>query len=252
MRTTPRLTSLTAAALLVVAGLAGGAARAATDDSSPGKMKLAWKQDGASDQLEVEPLDLAVGESRSLTTDSGDPVTITRTESGYTIEKDGRKIEIGSGPFALAPGRHFRMHQLELEGGEANAFVLSDEDCDEPCPAEHRLHRIELAPGGETRAFVVGDGDPHVLRFKGEKGGSGFAYRVGPGPLPMPMMQLDDLMSRIEKSEKFLALDDTTRDIVREVVRDAAPKLEWIGAEEGGDGEGFDVVIERRRKDESD
>jgi len=252
MRTTLRLTSLTAAALLVVvAGLAGGAARAATDDSSPGKMKLIWKEDGASDRLQIEPLDLAVGESRTLTTDAGEPVTITRNELGYTIEKDGKTIDLGAGPMALAPGAHFKMHKLELEDGGANAFVLSDEECEEPCADERRLHRIELAPDGETHAFVIGEGDPHVLRFKSEEGGNGFAYRVG-GPGPMPLMPFDNLMARIEKSEKFLALDDTTRDIVREVVRDAAPKLEWVGAEEDGVGRGFDVVIERKSKDESD
>jgi hypothetical protein len=180
------------------------------------RMKLVWNADGASDRLQIEDLELAPGESRALATESGKPVTVTRDAdgAGYELDVDGRKLRFGDG-----------------EPGD---------------PGEHevrRLHRVVLGGDGTTRSFVLSDGEPRRLRLEGEGGEEGFAFQVGPGP---HRLGFEPLLARIERSEKFLALDDTTREIVREVVRDAAPK--WRLLEPGAPGEDgeLELRIERR------
>lgn len=44
--------------------------------------------------VEFDLDELAVGESRSFTTDQGKPVTLTRVEAGYELEVDGKKLDV--------------------------------------------------------------------------------------------------------------------------------------------------------------
>jgi hypothetical protein len=209
-------------AWLLAAAVAAAAFATATfageEPERHSRMKLVWKADGASDRLQIEDLELAPGESRELATESGKPVTVTRDAdgAGYELDMDGRKLRFGDG-----------------EAGDPGD------------PGEHevrRLHRVVLGGDGSTRSFVLSDGEPRLLWLEGEGGEEGFAFQVGPGP---HRLGFEPLLARIERSEKFLALDDTTREIVREVVRDAAPK--WRLREPGAPGApGEDTELELR------
>lgn len=234
-----------AVAALAAAALAAqpGAALAAGEAERHEKIRLIWNAEGESDRLILEDLELEPGESRTFTTESGRVATVTRDEEGegLTVEVDGKTIRVG-GPGELEdlPGHRVFVRRLGHPAeGEPETVVLGEGE-----PGERRvLRKIVVEDGGEAKSFVVSGDDPDVVVLRGAPGEHGFAFSTGGLP---PRLPTEHLLERIEKSEKFLALDDATREIVREVVRDAAPKWKLRSAVPGDGGQdGVQVIVER-------
>ena len=96
------------------------------------QIKLVLDHDGAAEQLELADLhEMAVGESRALTTASGTPVVVTRDAQGFEIDLDGKKIRLmdhfaGEGEnfnWTEEGGgeRQFEKRIVVREGGEGDA-----------------------------------------------------------------------------------------------------------------------------------
>jgi hypothetical protein len=245
-----RLTALglPAVALLALAGAV--AARAGDDAERREKVRVFWSSADAKDELVLEDLDLAPGESREVTTENGESATITRDAvgEGMTVEVGGKQIRIGGADeMGAHPGQRALLRKRVGGGGDGEAaetIVLGEGTGD-----ELRWVEREVDGDGEAKSFVVlGGGDGAVERdvvfLRGEPGEHGFAFKSGDGPLLLPH---DHLLARIEKSEKFLALDPATQEIVREVVRDAQPKMKVrrIAPGEAGEGDEVRIVVER-------
>jgi hypothetical protein len=211
---------------LVLVAAAGAAVLHAGDGAERSTLKMKLDRDGEADRIEIVDLDeLEVGDSRDYTTDSGKSVTVTRDEEGFALVlDDGKTIRVGD-PGALHGEGHLpmKLRRIEIDGdGEPQQIVISGE------PREQRLfvrHRGQGGHGEQSFAFSTDGREPHLLV-------------AGHG-----------LLERIERSEKFQALDDATRELVRELVREAAQPLTWVD-EEGEPGERVEVWIERAAPDD--
>lgn len=261
-------------ALALVLVLAGGATflGAGDEDGERSTVKLKVKTDAGADSVEIEDLEeLAVGESRSLTSASGKKVTVTREEEGYVVDIDGKLLRIGSGDeLDLAPGRrHQRMKWIAIDGDGQEKIVLFTEPDDrrvfvrrlgeddeilhvEPGHRLHKMKKIEIDGDGATKLIVSGDPETHrmILR-QAEDGEGGFAFIAGDPAQPF-FFAGPGLLDRIEKSEKFLALDETTRETVRQIVREAAEPMRWLERGDGANAEQVEIHIERRKKKAAD
>lgn len=175
------------------------------------KVKLLLDQEGEPDRIELDDLGtMAVGETRSYSTSSGQPVLVTRDEEGWELDLDGKKIRVG-----------------EHGAGEGDVFV-------------HRMKKFELGEAGDgrTMVWVSGDeGEDHgvrIVRKVGPGGAHGFAY----GPHGHHgMMGHEAMIERLKENEKFMTLDAATQELVLEAIRESSPKLRWIEEGQGGDGD---------------
>lgn len=214
--------------MLAVALLsAGGSVAWASDGHEKREMKVIF-DDGAGDRVEIGDLDeLEVGDSRSYSTEAGKPVVVTRDENGYEVDLDGKKVRIGDGAEGLA----------------------------EPGMERHRMKRIEMEDAGngdgmKRKSFVISDEpDREVVFIGGPHGEHGVMFdKMG---APPPPFVVEGLVSRLEKNEKFLSLDDATQQLVREAIRESAPEMHWVGLAAPGE-EGAMKVIVRERSTKGD
>ncbi len=186
---------------------------------------------GAGERLEIDDLgELEIGESRSYVTDSGKTAVVSRDEKGYEVELDGKTIRIGDGAESLV----------------------------EPGKMRHQMKRIEIADDGEgdadgdkkRNAFVISNDPEHEVVFIDRRQGEhGFTFDRRGGS---PPFGVDGLVSRLEKNEKFLSLDDATRELVREAVRESSPDLHWLGLHEAGEEGAMKVIVRERVTKEDD
>lgn len=202
-----RTRSLALAVAAVTAVLAAGALTA--DEPADGRTKLVLRldRDGGADALEVEDLGaLAVGESRHLTTQGGRPVTVTRDEEGWVLDIDGKQVRVGAGG---GETRIWKQRQLAVEGepGEGKSMVIVSGDGEEGGNEEIRIVRR------------LGPGEAH-----------GFAFGA-----PPPGTPAEPLIARLERNEKFLTLDEATRQTVIEAIRESAPRMHRVFVGEGGE-----------------
>lgn len=101
--------------------------------------------------------DLAVGESRTFTTDEGKVVLVTRTEAGYELDVDGEEITI-----ALEEGEGFSFHTLDGEEGEGLVVIRTGEKGE----SGSAFSIVTLGGEGEE-----GEVKKHVIKaVKGEEG----------------------------------------------------------------------------------
>lgn len=216
MTTRSRLFAL-AACLLTLAAAAGAAVLHAGDGEARSTLTLRLHTDGEADAVEIDDLDeLAVGDRRDYTSDNGRTIAVTRDARGYAVEIDGRTIRVDDGD---------RLHGFVGDSGTA-------------------MRRIEI--DGDAQRFVVstgGDAERVVVR-RGPAGADAFAFRTDGGD-PGLLLLRHGLLERIERSEKFQALDDITRALVRELVREAEQPMTWIDAE-GDEGDRLEIRLERR------
>jgi hypothetical protein len=244
MRPTSRPRLLLAAVALV--SLAAGALYAA--DAVRSTLKLKLHADGAADAVEIVDLDeLEVGERRDYTTDAGRPLAVTRDDHGYAIELDGKTIRVADDARALAAHPGMKMRRIDIDGGgDAESFVIADDV--RGAEPGMKMRRIEIDGDGDAKSFVIADGpeaDRIVVRH-GPGGAHAFAFGDGES---LVRFGPHGLLERIETSDKFLALDDATQELVRELVREAAGPMRWA---EGGDDEGDRVEVWLERHVESD
>jgi hypothetical protein len=254
----PGFAALAAFAALFAGVLAVGAARADEPERHE-KIRLVWNADGATDRLELEDVELAPGESRDVVTESGRTARLTRDEDGegMTLDVEGKQIRIDDhdglvGVGEAGDGQRVIVRKRVAHPGEGEAVVLGEDG------ARTFERKIVVDEDGERKTFVVGDGDPNVLFLEGLPGEHGFAFSTEGAPLRLPH---ETLLERIEKSEKFLALDDATREIVREVVRDAAPKWQMkrvapgeagVESPEGAEDDAVMIWVEREVEESED
>jgi len=146
------LTTLTLLALaaLLIPGLA-------TADSEDGETHFAVVA-GDAGKAEFEIKDLKVGETRTFKTDEGKPVTVTRTEDGYDLDVDGKKIVVSTEGIS---GEGFQVRTRHGEGGEGHeVVVLKDGE------GEGEGHSVVVLSGDEghegarviTKRIVAGEG----------------------------------------------------------------------------------------------
>ncbi len=216
------------------------------------QMKLVLDRDGGAEHLELENLhDMAIGESRSLSTASGTPVVVTRDEQGFEIDLDGRKIrltdhfaaEMPAGSWTGEDGESRQFHRKIVvhEGGEDGAGG-----------ANVRIVRNRVA-AGEGDAVIAGAAatadadaaDVVILRRTGSDG-HGFAFATAGGELPAMALPLDVTIQRLEASPKFQELDEATRTKVLEALRESAPRT---GAFLAGEPGSKTIVLELEEED---
>jgi len=201
------------AALVFTAAAALAAMSMAADEPATEKhTMIKLKVDATSpDTILLEDLhDLAVGESRSFTTDSGKVVIATRTEQGFELDVDGKTIDIAD---FTGDGNAMVWHSQE--GAEGDHLVFKK--------------RIEIAEeGGEGKTMVwhsaSGEGPHklHVIKKHGDGDGpEAFAFTTGEGVAVGPF-SAEGWIRRLEKTEAFQQLDEATREVVRRAMREAA------------------------------
>ena len=115
--------SMRRAAMLAACIILGSGSALAVETES---IEVGISADGDTDIIVIE--DLAIGESRTLTTDSGKPVTVVREAESLLIDLDGHPYEIelpdpqGEGKgFALVSGKehHIVVMDAQAEGDAA-------------------------------------------------------------------------------------------------------------------------------------
>ena len=176
------------------------------------KVKLLLDQEGEPDRIELDDLGtMAVGETRSYSTSSGQPVLVTRDEEGWELDLDGKKIRVG-----------------EHGAGEGDVFV-------------HRMKKFELGEAGDgrTMVWVSGDeGEDHDVRIVRRIGpGGGHAFAFGPHGGVHPGLGPEGMIERRRENDKFRTLVAATQALVLEAIRESAPRLRWIEEGPGEDGE---------------
>lgn len=201
--------TLTALTLALAAGVAFAAAAATSEPVKETRIKLMLNQDGAHEGIELENLhDLALGESRSFTTESGKAGLVTRTEKGFELDLDGRKITIAGEPEGAAEG-----------DGDVVVF--------------HK--KIEIAEGGDAKTMVwhsAEAGDGHQVKVIKKLGGpdGNYAFFAGPHAEMHAAKLADAWIERLRQSAEFQALDAATREKVEAALRATAPKGPGDGA----------------------
>ncbi len=213
------LSSLTGLFLAAATGLSYAAAseeaaagvNVASDEAAPArhsKIKLVLDHDGNTEHLALDNIhEMAVGESRTLATESGMPVVLTRDADGFEIDLDGRKIRLDE-PFPGTEGGpgQFRKRIVVKEGGEGADGA-----------ADVMIVRDKAAAGADGHDVVV------MRRGAGAEGHA-FAFATAGSELPGIPLPVEATIHRLEASAKFQALDAATRATVLEALRESAPK----------------------------
>lgn len=129
-------------------------------DDAQGERRVHLRLAADGELLDIDDLgDLAVGESRTYYSDDGVPVTITRTENGYEVDKDGEVTTI-----ATPHGVHVLGAAHE---GDGQIFI-------------HRQH-TEKGEGDDEDTFIMLGGDGELLEL-GEEHDMAFFSGSGDAP----------------------------------------------------------------------
>jgi hypothetical protein len=226
-------TTLAAAAALAFA-LVSGAVADGAEAQKKTRIKLVVDRDGSAERLTLDDLhEMSIGETRTLTSENGTPVLVTRDEEGFEVDVDGRKIRV--------------RESFSDDAGEGEG--------------ETRIVRKKVIVGegdeGEPSAFVFhsdgeGDGDVVFLReFAGAgEAGDGFAWSTDGAELPLPPFGVEGTIARLEKSAKFQELDAATRARVVEALRESAPQRIKVEGLPGGEAGKRKVMILEVEDDE--
>ena len=221
------LGALTAGALLTLAAplLPLGQVAQAGDPTEETTITIATSKDKEATVLKLEPM--KPGETKTVTSESGKPVTVTRTDDGYTVKTGDREIKVktvaaGDGPSVVLPGGKELCIVRELAGD-----------------------------GDDVQVVTTGEGDKRVVVKK-----HAYAFHVGEeGP---KATAADVLRKAAPKSLE--SLDSRTRGAVEQVLQEmldsgavfapgALPML-WH-AKEDGDGEKVKVMVIHEKKDDA-
>lgn len=257
MPTRNRWTAFTLTGLLLAA-VAGLAYAAVSEEAAAGvtateadageptqvrhsQIKLVLDHDGAAEQLEIADLhEMAVGESRTLTTASGTPVVVTRDEQGFEIDLDGKKIRLTD---------HFGAEMAEGPGEFHKRILVTEGGAGEEGAANVMILRNKVAVDANGAAVADGEAggrDVVMMRRLPADGSHAFAFTTGDGELAAIPLPLEATIARLEASAKFQQLDEATRTTVLEALRESAPKADAIVAGEPGS---HTIVLEMQDED---
>ena len=219
----------TGIALATVAALAFVAvsAEAAASDGAPekqSKIQLAIDREGALERVTLVDLHaMAVGETRTLESESGSPVTVTRDETGFDVDVNGKTVRVEDRFGEIPEGDgNLRFEKRVVIGGEG----------------EDGAHTMVFHGDGEPGEVVV------MKRRAGEGDAHGFAFSTDGGELPEIPFGVEGTIARLEKSAKFQELDAATRAKVLEALRESAPDVLMLRKGPGGRGRRV-MVIEK-------
>ena len=154
-------------AVALGAGLISGIAGAAPGDGIAAdaegevtvekKIQLVVATEDGVEPLEVELGEMIPGESEAFTTPDGKSVLVTREEAGYTIDIDGKIIEVQDVPEMI--GHKLLLHELHGDDGEASANSF------------HFITKSDIGEGdGEDHVFIKSADDSVVWVEAGEAG----------------------------------------------------------------------------------
>ncbi len=120
-----------------------------------------------SDELGFDLNDMQVGENRSVIDKEGRPILITRNEDGYTLDVDGKSIDLPP----MDHAEHAMMRKAHMKGQRKHhvmresmqgVMIISGEEIDE---ATQAVIRTALESAGHTEVHFAGghDGGPHQV-----------------------------------------------------------------------------------------
>lgn len=240
---------------LLLAAVAGFSYAAATEEAAAGvnvasdeaaavrhsKIKLVLDRDGNTEHLALENIhEMAIGERRTLATESGTAVVVTRDADGFEIDLAGKKIRLGD-HFGADGAGTFHQRTVVLQGtegedGASNIVILRN--------------KTAAGQGGAVisgNTGAAGGADVVVVR-KQSADGHAFAFATDGGELPAIPLSVEATIRRLEASAKFQALDAATRATVLEALRESAPKA---GAFVAGESGTRTMVLEIEDEDEA-
>lgn len=183
---------------------------------------ISTSKDREATVLKLEPM--KPGETKTVTSESGQPVTVTRTDDGYTVKTGDREIRVktaidGEGPHVLLPGGK-EVHVVRSRSGEGTNMVFT---------------------GDDGRQVVV---KKHA-----------YVYRTGEDG---PKASAADLLAKAAP-KSLESLDRKTRDAVEQVLQEmldegvvfapGAMPMTWV-EKDGGDGEKVKVMVIREKRSE--
>jgi hypothetical protein len=200
-------------------------AQAGEEKKEETTITISTSKDKEATVLRLEPM--KPGETKTVTSESGKPVTVTRTADGYTVNTGDRELKVkvmddGDGPSVVLPG-----------GKEVH--VVKGHDCE-----------------GKSMVFVGDDGKKVVVKKHA------YVYRTGDdGPKAIAG---DVLKKAAPKSLE--SLDRPTRDAVERVLQEmldqgavfapGAMAVSWHAKEaEDEDGERVKVMVIQEKKDDA-
>ncbi len=127
-------------------------------------IKLVLQTDPAAGAVTIETGDLALGETRSFTSEKGRPVLLTRTEQGFEIDVDGKKTVV----------------DLPPAGGDGFEFETTEEMEGESAGGEKQVQRRVIVHrlGDGAAVQVHGEGSPHIAIHRGDPAGAGREVRI--------------------------------------------------------------------------
>lgn len=196
----------------------------AGDPKEETTISISTSKDGSATVLKLEPM--KPGETKTLKSEAGQPVTVTRTEDGYTIRTGEREFTVkthadGGGPHVLLPG-----------GKEV--VVLKGHSCGDD----------------DVNMVLSGDGEKKVVVKK-----HAYAWAIGDGAEKPSAAEV--LRKAAPKSLE--SLDSRTRGAVEQVLQEmlesgavlapGAMPMTWVGKEDG-DGEKVKVMVIQKRGEE--
>lgn len=102
--------------------------------------------------VEVDLDSLAVGESRQLSSSSGKPAVVTRTESGLSIEVAGKTTEV-----MLADGAHAGLWHADAGDGKVKIIELDDDTLHHADGDEHHERKMVFIHKGDENSALSDD-----------------------------------------------------------------------------------------------
>lgn len=216
--------ALTAGALITLAAplLPFERVAQAGDREEETTITIATSKDKEATVLKLDPM--KPGETKTLTSESGKPVTVTRTEDGYTLKIGEKEFTVktfsdGDGPHVLLPGGK-EVHVVKVGEGDGATMVLSGDD------------EKKVVVKKRAFAYAIGDG--------AEKPS---AAEVLKKAAPKSLESLD--------SRTRGAVEDVLQELIESgaVFAPGVVPMTWI-AKEDGDGEKVKVMVIQKSKEE--
>ena len=188
---------------------------------------ISTSKDKEATVLKLEPM--KTGETKTVTSESGKPVTVTRTADGYTIKTGEREIRVKT-----------------MGDGEGSQVLL---------PGGKEVHVVKHGGCGDENVNMVftGDDGKKVVVKK-----HAYAYRIGDDA---PKATAGDVLKKAAP-KSLESLDRPTRDAVERVLQEmldegavfapGAMEMSWHSKEGGdGDGERVKVMVIQEKKDDA-
>ncbi len=187
---------------------------------------ISTSKDKEATVLKLKPM--KTGETKTVTSESGKPVTVSRTADGYTIKTGEREINVktaidGEGPHVLLPG-----------GKEV-----------------HVVRGHHCGDGDDVNMVFTADDEKAVIVKK-----HAYVFKTGDDG---PKAAAGDVLKRAAP-KSLESLDRPTRDAVERVLQEMLDKGDVLApgamsmlwnAKEDGDGERVKVMVIQEKKDES-